>query len=100
MHYESNGFTFSYVLFIISVILFVIGVIFAVWSFSLDQSEDHHHDKEQRRDRRDRRDTVDKFRIGALFFLGAISLTLISMYMGARGASQYAMQHNLLGAKM
>ena len=56
MHYESGGFTFSYVLYVIAIILFIIAVIFAIWFFSLDNQDDKHHHQ----DREQRKDAIDK----------------------------------------
>nr|QBK93722.1 MAG: uncharacterized protein LCPAC406_00360 [Pithovirus LCPAC406] len=94
MHYESGGFTFSYVLYVIAIILFIIAVIFAIWFFSLDNQDDKHHHQ----DREQRKDAIDKARISELFFLSAIAVVLIAIYAGASTGARYAMKHSLLGA--
>ena len=101
MHGYEHSFTWAYILYVIAIIFVIVAAIFAIWFFSLDASDD---DRDQNRDhgkRRDtRKDTLDKFRISQLFFLGAISVILISIFSGARQASYYAMEHNLIGPKM
>nr|QBK92618.1 MAG: uncharacterized protein LCPAC401_02560 [Pithovirus LCPAC401] len=96
MHYESGGFTFSYILYVIAIILFIIGIIFAIWFFSLENQDDKHHHQ----DREQRKDAIDKSRISGLFFLSAISIVLIAMYAGAAAGARHALKHKLLGANM
>ena len=90
MHHSSQGFTFSYVLFVIAIILFIIAVVFAIWYFSLENQ-----------DNEKRRNIIDKKNIAVLFFLASLSLTLIAMYSGARTAGLvYATEHSLISQKL